>query len=273
MANNLTVLKSTELNGHQLNVYGTPQEPLFLAKDVAEMLEHSDVTMMLRSVDEDEKLTQTMFVSGQNRQVNMLTERGLYELLFVSRKPIAKQFKKAVKDMLQELRAKKAVVLTDGTETDEELVARALQAANRTIARRDARIAQLEADNAANAAQIEVLTEQTQEQAETIKKQAVKVNYVDSVLNATNAWTSTQIAPELGYRTAHALHIALAEKGVMKRANGMWVLTAKYTESGYAKTRTFTQTLEDGTTRTRLTTVWTEKGRAFLHSHFNKNIA
>ena len=85
-------------------VYGSAQEPLFLAKDVASIIEHSDVSTMMRAVDEDEKLIQTILVSGQNREVWMVTENGLYEVLMQSRKPIAKQFKKGVKAILKEIR-------------------------------------------------------------------------------------------------------------------------------------------------------------------------
>lgn len=94
MVNDIQVLKQTELLGQQFVVYGTPEEPLFLAKDVATWIEHTDVSKMVQSVDDDEKLTRTLFVSGQNREVWMLTENGLYELLMMSRKPIAKEFKK-----------------------------------------------------------------------------------------------------------------------------------------------------------------------------------
>lgn len=93
IANEIQVLKQTELLGQQFAVYGTPEEPLFLAKDVATWIEHTDVSKMVQSVDDDEKLTRTLFVSGQNREVWMLTENGLYELLMLSRKPIAKEFK------------------------------------------------------------------------------------------------------------------------------------------------------------------------------------
>ncbi|MPN07973.1 hypothetical protein SDC9_155249 [bioreactor metagenome] len=50
---------------------------------------------MLDALDDDEKLTQTMFVSGQNRNCWFLTENGLYEVLMLSLKPIVKQIKRA----------------------------------------------------------------------------------------------------------------------------------------------------------------------------------
>ena len=63
MANEkLQVLKQTELLGQQLTVYGTMEQPLFLAKDVAEWIEHTDTSTMMRCVDSDEKLVQTLFV-------------------------------------------------------------------------------------------------------------------------------------------------------------------------------------------------------------------
>ena len=52
--------------------------------------------MMLSTVDDDEKLVSTIFISGQNRKMWFLTENGLYEVLMQSRKPIAKDFKKKV---------------------------------------------------------------------------------------------------------------------------------------------------------------------------------
>lgn len=79
MKTQLQVLKQTELCGRQFAVYGTAEEPMFLASDVAEWIEHSNVSEMLRSVDDDEKLTSVILRAGQNRECNFLTEDGLYE--------------------------------------------------------------------------------------------------------------------------------------------------------------------------------------------------
>lgn len=58
----------------------------------------------MRNVDKEEKLTQTLFVSGQGREYWFLTEDGLYEVLMQSRKPKAKEFKKEVKKILKSIR-------------------------------------------------------------------------------------------------------------------------------------------------------------------------
>lgn len=102
--NEVKVFDERDVLGKEFRIYGTPEEPLFLAKDVAEWIEHSDVSTMLRKIDDNEKLTQTLFVSGQRRDVWFLTEDGLYEVLMQSRKPIAKEFKKEVKIILKSIR-------------------------------------------------------------------------------------------------------------------------------------------------------------------------
>lgn len=113
MENELTVIKDAELLGRQFQIYGTLDEPLFRAKDVAEWIEYSksgngsyNVPQMLASVDDDEKLVATLLVAGQRREVSFLTEDGLYEVLMLSRKPIAKQFKRGVKQILHDYRTK-----------------------------------------------------------------------------------------------------------------------------------------------------------------------
>lgn len=111
--NSLQVVKNATILNRQFQIYGTFENPLFFAKDVAEMIDYSktskgafDIFNMLKSIDEDEKLIRTIFVSGQNREMWFLTENGLYEVLMLSRKPIAKEFKKEVKKILHEIRTK-----------------------------------------------------------------------------------------------------------------------------------------------------------------------
>lgn len=102
--NEIKVINKSMLLGKEIDVYGSVDEPLFLAKDVAEWIEHTQPSKMVETVDEDEKLMGTIFLSGQNREVWMLTEDGLYEVLMQSRKPIAKQFKKGIKEILKTIR-------------------------------------------------------------------------------------------------------------------------------------------------------------------------
>ena len=65
-------------------------EPWFVAKDVCDALQLTDVSMTVSRLDDDEKLTQTLLVSGQGRQMWLVNESGLYNLIFQSRKAEAK---------------------------------------------------------------------------------------------------------------------------------------------------------------------------------------
>ena len=92
------------VDGFNAKIYGTVENPLFLAKDIAELIEHSRASEMLKTVDDDEKLMQTILASGQKRNMWFLTEDGLYEVLMSSKKPQAKVFKKKVKEILKTIR-------------------------------------------------------------------------------------------------------------------------------------------------------------------------
>lgn len=100
----IEIINRSTLLGHEIDVYGSVDEPLFLAKDVAHWIEHSDVHKMVASIDEDEKVRNIVPTLGGNQQAWLLTENGLYEVLMLSRKPIAKQFKKGVKEILKTIR-------------------------------------------------------------------------------------------------------------------------------------------------------------------------
>ena len=108
----ISVVGSQEILGKTVKVYGDFENPLFLAKDVAEWIEHQDVTSMLRGIDETEKVLRLLSgepgSQGGNPNKWFLTEYGLYEVLMLSRKPIAKEFKRGVKQLLHDLRTGKS---------------------------------------------------------------------------------------------------------------------------------------------------------------------
>ena len=111
----LQIVGSREIFGQTVIAFGTIEHPLFLAKDVAEWIGHRDISSMLRSVDENEKvridgeiLDPAQLAESGNLRTSRwyLTEDGLYEVLMLSRKPVAKEFKKGVKQMLHDVRMK-----------------------------------------------------------------------------------------------------------------------------------------------------------------------
>lgn len=106
----INVLDEKVVLGNEFKIYGTMESPLFLAKDVAKMIENKNTSQMLKSIDEEEKVKRVTPIynvyNGQyeNQECLFLTEDGLYEVLMQSRKPIAKAFKKEVKAILKQMR-------------------------------------------------------------------------------------------------------------------------------------------------------------------------
>ena len=254
----IQVLKQTELLGHQFTVYGTAENPLFLAKEVGEVLEYSESnsSKLTNLVDDDEKVRNIVTTPGGNQEVWMLTEDGLYEVLMQSRKPIAKQFKKGVKQILHEVRTTGGYIATKADDTPEEIMARALTIAQATLAKREERLKQLEAETEQQQATIEL-------QEKEIKQASPKVNYYDTHLQSVNTLTTTQVAKQIGM-VAEKLHKKLNEAGIIFYQSGQWLLYSPYSSWKLHDTRTNTYTRSDGSTGTSSYTVWTEKGRRFI---------
>lgn len=261
----IQVLKQTELLGRQFTVYGTAENPLFLAKDVAECIDYAkrsngsyNTTMMLQSVDEEEKVANIVDTLGGNQQVWFLTEDGLYEVLMQSRKPIAKQFKKGVKQILHEVRTTGGYIATHQDDTPEEIMARALTIAQATLSKREERLKQLEAQTEQQQATIKIQTEE-------IKQAAPKVSYYDNHLQSVNTLTSTQVAKQIGM-DAEKLHRKMKEIGILYKQSGQWLLYSPFSTWGLHATRTQTYTRNDGSIGTSVYTVWTTKGLRFIHA-------
>lgn len=66
---NLCLIDSEVICNQQVNVYGTREKPLFLAKDVAKWLGHSNPSRMLSKIDEDEKMIIYAKLSLQNSDI------------------------------------------------------------------------------------------------------------------------------------------------------------------------------------------------------------
>lgn len=135
--NKIIILDQREVLGMDFKIYGTKENPLFLAKDIANFIKHSKANMMLENIDEEEKLKETIFTSGQKREMWFLTEYGLYEVLMQSRKPIAKEFKKEIKHILKQIRQTGGYIPIEQNMTDAEIMAKALLISQKTIEQKD----------------------------------------------------------------------------------------------------------------------------------------
>lgn len=123
-------------------------EPWFIGKDVAEILGYSNTPKAIRDhVDDEDKLAERIVLSGQNREVAIINESGLYSLILSSKMPKAKEFKRWVTaEVLPTIRKTGGYIAGSEKMSDAELMAKAVLVAQATIKERDARIAELESD-------------------------------------------------------------------------------------------------------------------------------
>ena len=244
MENKMTIFENKEFGRiRTCNVNG---ETYFVGKDIALALGYKNTKDALnRHVDQEDKLGSGFTTSGQNREMTVINESGLYALILSSKLDSAKRFKHWVtSEVLPTIRRQGGYMVVRPDESNEVILARALQIMQATLARRDELIARLQP----------------------------RADYADEVLDSISCFTVTQIGKELNM-TGHDLNRILCEMRIQYVQSGQYLLYADYARQGYAKNRTFEYHSSNGDLKTRTYLVWTERGRDFIHRLLNKNLA
>lgn len=145
--NNIKIFENPDFG--KIGTMEIDSKPYFIGKDIAEVLGYSNTQKAIRDhVDDEDKLTERIVLSGQNREVIFINESGLYSLILSSKLPTAKKFKHWVtSEVLPSIRANGGYIAGQETLSDDELIAKALIMAKNKIAERDKRIAELNEDN------------------------------------------------------------------------------------------------------------------------------
>lgn len=80
--------------GQQVRTVTINDEPYFVGKDVAMILGYSNTRdALVKHVDNEDKLTSQIATPGQNRNMTVINESGLYSLILSSKLPTAREFK------------------------------------------------------------------------------------------------------------------------------------------------------------------------------------
>lgn len=95
---------SLDENTATINIQGTNEEPLFQANQIGQILGLTNIRATISKFDEDEIHVNTIDTNAGKRECTFLTEIGLYRLIMLSRKPIAKKFQKWVASVIKEIR-------------------------------------------------------------------------------------------------------------------------------------------------------------------------
>ena len=218
-------------------------EPLFCAKDVAMALGYGNSREALRKHVEKDDVTKrdTIDALGRVQLTTFINESGLYALILSSKLESARRFKHWVTaEVLPAIRKQGGYMVVRPDESNEVILARALQIMQATLQRRDEQIAKLQP----------------------------RADYADHVLDSVSCFTVTQIGKELNM-TGHDLNILLCQKHIQYVQSGQYLLYADYARQGLAKNRTFEYHSPDGELKTKTYLVWTERGRDFIHQLLN----
>lgn len=227
-------------------------EPMFVAKDISEILGYKNTQTMTRRLDDDEKGMQNLHTLGGTQNVTVINESGLYSSILGSNKPEAKIFKKWVtSQVLPSIRK-------HGMYANEQTIDKMIENPDFII--------KLATELKTERAEKERLKYQNELQEAEIMKAVPKVQYFEQVLQSNSTYNTNQIAKELGM-SAIGLNHELNNLGIQYKQAGTWLLYAKYQDKGYTKTKTHSFTDNHGNQQTSMSTVWTEKGRLFIHNN------
>lgn len=89
-------LQIFNFENHQVRTLIIENEPWFVAKDVCDVLGHSNSRAATERLDEDEKGVSKVYTPGGTQDMTVINESGLYSLVLTSNVPKAKAFKRWV---------------------------------------------------------------------------------------------------------------------------------------------------------------------------------
>ena len=218
-------------------------EVMFVAKDVATILGYTNTPKAIRDhIDDEDKLTERIVLSGQNREVIFINESGLYSLILSSKMPNARKFKRWVTAEVLPAIRKHGMYAIDEILENPDLAIAALNQLKEERERRN---------------QLECLALVQRQQ---IAELQPKASYYDLILQNKNTVPITQIAKDYGM-SGRKFNELLHELGVQYKFRKTWLVYQQYAECGYTQSRTYA--IDES--RSVMHTYWTQKGRLFLY--------
>lgn len=208
----LQIFKNEEFG--EVRTVEIDSDPWFVGKDVAEILGYErDTKAVVDHVDEDDRInidgkTQSQFgIDLGQRGGWLINESGLYSLILSSKLPNAKAFKRWVtSEVLPSIRKHGGYISGQAEMSPEELMAKALQVAQKTLEEREARIGVLSAENSAL----------------TVEKQILqpKADYFDELVDRNLLTNFRETAKQLSIKQNDFVKFLLEKKYVYRDKRG-----------------------------------------------------
>ena len=200
---------------------------MFVGKDVATALGYTDPQKALKMhVDNDDKLTRQIVVSGQGRRTYIINESGLYSLILSSKLPQAKAFKRWVTaEVLPQIRKTGGYIPTKDSEGRQLSVDEILERADAIVGN-----------------SLRILNEP-----------------------AEDTLTATQVAKTFNMTTLD-FNAVLRDMGIQYRRGGRWNLSDDLQGRGYTTERTYVSYTLKGEKRIKTYMTWTMAGLHYLNA-------
>ena len=207
-------------------------EIYFVGKDVASGLGYKNTKdALMRHVDEEDKLGSGFTTSGQNREMIIINESGLYSLILSSKLESARRFKRWVtSEVLPAIRRNGRYEL---------------EQQNRLLESRNALLEEISA------------------------QQKPLTDYARNILSSTQTVTITQIAQDYGF-SAVRFNELLMRLRIQHKVGGQWILYIPYLNKGYVQSFSSYFVNPDGEVQVKVHTRWTQSGRLFLYEELKK---
>jgi prophage antirepressor-like protein len=207
-------------------------ETYFVGKDVASGLGYKNTkNALMRHVDEEDKLGARFTTSGQNREMIVINESGLYSLILSSKLDSARRFKRWVtSEVLPQIRKNGRYEL---------------EQQNRVLESRNALLEEI-----------------------TVQQKPL-TDYARTILSSTQTVTITQIAQDYGMSHV-SMNQLLFKLHIQHKVGGQWILYIPYLNKGYVQSFSSYFVKENGEVQVKLHTRWTQQGRLFLYEELKK---
>ena len=253
--------------GKEIRTVFIENEPWWVAKDICDVFGETNRNRAMQALYEDEKGYTQLTTPGGVQQLAVVSEAGLYSLLFAmqplkargvsetyitERQTKLKNFRRWVThEVLPSIR-KRGFYAVDELLNNPDLLLNALL--------------QLKVERSKTAA----LLEQTLAQEQQIIEMRPKAGYYDVVLSCKDAVPISVISKDFGW-SAQKMNAFLHDCGVQYKQGTIWLLYQKYAENGYTDTKTHIYKGSNGEPRPEVRTQWTQKGRLFIYEIMKSN--
>lgn len=227
--------------------------PMFSAIDVAKSLGYSDSDQAIRAHCKKSESIFVLHGDGKPGGTSMkfIPESDVFRLIMSSKLPEAEKFQDWVfEEVLPSIRKTGGYIETNDNDSDEDILAKAILIAQKTIENKDKRIKELE---------------------DKVSKDAPIVEYTNEFLRIEDSdKLTTQISKEYGL-SATKMNEILCGLEIQYWKGGQYHLYAKYDGQGYANNRKYS--IWNPITKSKDVVqclVWTEKGRKFIYDKFKE---